>query len=135
MLVLDSDSKPVKQFILWLLATIVTVSGATTLSACSTTTTKSEITAAMAYEGVSNYCHKVYDWSAAEDNPSIMGIEMGEDTDSCYHVVFRSYTGAMVNFYVDKASGTTRMVEYVPTLDIEEDTGTINLFDYLDNNE
>ena len=124
-----------KTFKLWLLATIVTICGATILSGCGTTTTKNEITAAMAYEGVSNYCHKAYDWSVAEDNPSIMGIEMGEDKDSCYHVVFRSYTGALVNFYVDKTSGTTRMVEYVPALDIEEETGTINLFDYLDKNE
>ena len=33
---------------------------------------KSEITAEMAYEGVSNYCHSAYDWSIAKDNPSIM---------------------------------------------------------------
>lgn len=135
MLVWDSDSNLVKQLILWLFVTTVTISGATILSACGTTTTKSEITTAMAYEGVSNYCHKAYDWTAAEDNPSIMGIEMGEDCDSAYHVVFRSYTGALVNFYVDKASGITRIVEYVPTLDIEEEAGTINLFDYLDKNE
>jgi len=56
---------------------------------------------------------------------------MGEETDSAYHVVFRSYTGALVNFYVDKASGTTRMVEYVPALDRQEEAGTMNLFEYL----
>ena len=125
------------------------------ISSCSTTSTKSKISAEMAYEGVSNYCHSAYDWSVAEDNrcqtesqridsigrgakeegeanPSIMGLEMGEETDSAYHVVFCSYTGALVNFYVDKASGITRMVEYVPALDVEEETGTINLFDYLE---
>ena len=64
-----------------------------------------------------------------------MGIEMGEETDSAYQVVFRSYTGALVNFYVDKASGITRMVENVPTLDVKEEAGTMNLFDYLDKNE
>ena len=85
----------------------------------------------MAYEGVSNYCHNEYDWSIAEDNPDIMTVEMGEETDSAYQVVFRSYTGALVYFYVDKASGSTRMVEYVPTLDIKNDAGTINLFDYI----
>ena len=85
----------------------------------------------MAYEGVSNYCHSEYDWSIAEDNPDIMTLEMGEETDSAYQVVFRSYTGALVYFYVDKASGSTKMVEYVPTLDIQNDAGTINLFDYL----
>ena len=89
------------------------------------------ITADMAFEGVNNDCHKEYDWSVAKDNPDIMYVEMGEETDSAYQVVFRSYTGAFVHFYVDKTSGTTRMVEKVPSLNVEEDAGTINLFDYL----
>ena len=89
------------------------------------------ITAEEAYQAVSNYCHSEYDWSIAEDNPSIMGIEMGEETDSTYQVVFRSYTGALVFFYVDKSSGSTKMVESVPALGIESDAGTINIFDYL----
>jgi hypothetical protein len=46
-------------------------------------------------------------------------------------VVFRSYTGAFVYFYVDKTSGITRMEEYVPTLNVKNEAGTINLFDYL----
>ena len=102
---------------------------------CGTNSTKSEITAEMAYEGVNNYCHSAYDWSVAKDNPEIMYVQMGEETDSAYQVVFHSYTGAFVNFYVDKATGTTRMEEYVPTLDVKEDAGTINLFDYLEKNE
>ena len=89
----------------------------------------------MAFEGVSNYCHSEYDWSIAKDNPDIMYVQMGEETDSAYQVIFRSYTGAFVNFYVDKASGTTRVEEYVPNLDIKEVTGKINLFDYLNRNE
>ena len=94
-----------------------------------------KITAEMALEGVNNYCHSEYDWSMAEDNPDIMGVQMGEETDSAYQVISRSYTGAFVNFYVDKTSGTTRMEEYVPTLDVKSDAGKINLFDYLDKNE
>lgn len=107
---------------------------ATTLLICSCgiNATKGKISAEMAYEGVGNYCHSAYDWSIAEDNPSIMGVEMGEETDSAYQVVFRSYTGALVHFYVDEASGTTRMVETVPALHVEEEVGTMNLFDYLD---
>ena len=106
---------------------------------CGNNTTKSKITAEMAYEGVSNYCHSAYDWSAAEENPSIMYVQMGEETDSAFQVVFRSYTGAFVNFYVDKTSGTTRMEEYVPTLDVRNEAldvrneaGTIDIFDYLE---
>jgi hypothetical protein len=102
---------------------------------CGSNATKSEITAEMAYEGVSNYCHSAYDWSVAKDNPSIMYVQMGEETDSAYQVVFRSYTGALVNFYVDKVTGTTRMEEYVPTLDVRNDAGTIELFDYLKKNQ
>ena len=90
------------------------------------------ITKEMAFEGVNNYCHSTYDWSVAKDNPDIMYLTMGEETDSTYQVVFRSYTGAFVHFYVNKASGTTRMVEKVPSLNVEEDAGTIDLFDYLE---
>ena len=56
---------------------------------------------------------------------------MGEESDSTYQVVFRSYTGAYVHFYVDKTSGTTKIVEKVPSLNVEEETGTINLLDYI----
>ena len=85
----------------------------------------------MAYEGINNYCHSAYDWSVAKDNPDIMSVTMGEETDSAYQVVFRSYTGALVHFYVNKTSGTTRIIEKVPSLNVEEDAGTIELFDYL----
>ena len=56
---------------------------------------------------------------------------MGEESDSAYQVVFRSYTGAYVHFFVDKISGTTKIVEKVPSLNVEEETGTINLLDYI----
>ena len=90
------------------------------------------ITAEMAYEGVNNYCHSEYDWSVADENPSMMSVTMGEETETEYKVIFRSYTGALVNFYVDKASGTARLVESVPALGIDSVAGTINLLDYLD---
>ena len=90
------------------------------------------ITKEMAYDGVNNYCHKEYDWSAAKDNPDIMYLTMGEETDSTYQVVFRSYTGAFVHFYVNKTNGITRMVERIPSLNVEEKAGTINLLDYLE---
>ena len=89
------------------------------------------VTQEMAYEGVNNYCHSEYDWSIAEENPSIMYVEMGEETESEYHVIFRSYTGSFVNFYVDKSTGITRMVDYVPGLDIESEAGTIDIHEYL----
>ena len=109
------------------------------LCSCHTSTPTKEITAEMAYEGVNNYCHEEYDWTIAKENPDIMYVTMGEETDSAYQVIFRSYTAAFIYFYVDKASGTTRMVECAPGLDMEDDdgerqssVGTINLFDYLE---
>ena len=101
-------------------------------SVAQTEDTLRTITADMAYEGINNNCHSAYDWSVAKDNPDIMYLTVGEETDSTYQVVFRSYTGAFVHFYVNKTSGTTRMVEKVPSLNVEEDAGTIELFDYLE---
>ncbi len=92
---------------------------------------KYKITAEMAYKGVDNYCHSTYDWSVAKENPSIMYVQMGEETEAEYKVIFRSYTGSFVYFFVDKATGKTRMVEHVPSLNIEEESGTIDLLEYL----
>ena len=92
---------------------------------------QNNITEEIAYEGVCNYCHSAYDWSITEDNPDIMYLEMGEETETEYQVIFRSYTGTFVYFHVDKSSGITRLTEHVPSLGIEEDAGTIDLYNYL----
>ena len=96
---------------------------------------QNNISEEMAYDGVYNYCRSTYDWSIAEDNPDIMYLEMGEETESEYQVVFRSYTGAFIYFYVDKLSGITRLTECVPNLEIKEEAGTIDLYDYLESDE
>ena len=101
------------------------------VSACNTENSTASISKEMAFEGVNNYCHIEYDWNIAKDNPEIMYVEMGEETETEYQVVFRSYTGSFVYFYVNKSNGTTRLVEYVPILNIEEETGSINIYDYL----
>ena len=90
-----------------------------------------EITKDMAYNGVNNYCHEKYDWSIAKDNPSIMYVTMGEELNNEYQVIFRSYTGAFVYFYVNKISGLTKMIEKAPNLDIENNLGTFNIKDYI----
>ena len=92
----------------------------------------SRITVEMALEGVNNYCHRTYDWSVAEDDSTMMYVTMGEETESEYKVIFRSYTGALVNFYVDKTNGTTRVIESVPTLGVDSVAGIIDLLDYLE---
>lgn len=116
----------------WILSFVLATLLLCSCGSKSTNGSQSKITADMAFKGVNNYCHKEYDWSVAKDNPDIMYVQMGEETDSAYQVVFRSYTGAFVNFYVNKTSGTTRMEEYVPTLDIRNEAGSIDIFDYLE---
>lgn len=89
----------------------------------------------MAVDGVSNYCHSEFDWSVAQDNPSMMYVILADSTETEYKVVFRSYTGAFINFFVDRESGSTRMVEFVPALNLESEAGSINLRDYLEKKE
>ena len=101
------------------------------LTSCGSNAAKTEVTAKMAYQGVDNYCHSEYDWSVAKDNPELMYVKMGEENDTAYQVLFRSYTGALVLFYVDKTSGATKIVECVPVLNVEEEAGTMNIYDYL----
>ena len=60
-----------------------------------------------------------------------MSVTLGEETETEYEVIFRSYTGSLVYFHVDKASGETGMTEVVPMLGIEEDAGSIRIYDYL----
>ena len=89
-----------------------------------------EVTADMAYEGVSTYCQLEYGWRPGQGE---YGAELtvGEETDTEHQLAFRSYTGAIVRFFIDKASGLTRMKEYVPALDVEQDAGSFDLFEYL----
>ena len=93
----------------------------------------SGVTAEMALEGVNKYCHDEYDWSVADGNPGMMNVTVGDETETEYKVVFRSYTGSFVYFYVNKADGQTRMVNVVPALNIKEEAGTIDIHDYLEN--
>ena len=101
------------------------------LQGCGAKAAKNEITEETAFEGVSNYCHEAYDWSIAGENPDIMSLEMGEETETAYQVIFRSYTGAFVYFEVDKATGTVTMTEVVPNLDLKSDAGSFDLQEYL----
>jgi len=66
-----------------------------------------------------------------EEDPSIMYLAMGEESDTAYQVVFRSYTGAVVYFSVDKSTGNASMTEFDPTLNRENEAGSFNLYEYL----
>lgn len=82
------------------------------------------------HEGISSYCRWELGLGTAEGSSSAY-LEMGEETETEFRMIFHSYTGTLTKFYVDKASGMVRMMEYVPALDKEEEAGTFSLFDYL----
>ena len=102
------------------------------MAGCHSKTEPERISAQMAVEGVSKYCNSEFDWSPAEENPGMMYVTLSDSSETEYKVVFRSYTGALTYFFVNRDSGTTRMVEIVPALGIESEAGTINLRDYLE---
>ncbi len=91
-------------------------------------TPQTQLTEETAYEAVQKYCNETYGYTPAS---SSMFLELGDETNDEYQIRFRSYTGAFVYFYIDKETGVARMVEKVPDLDVEEESGTINVFDYL----
>ena len=40
------------------------------------------LSAQMAVEGVSNYCHSEFDWSVAQENPSMMYVALGVENEA-----------------------------------------------------
>ena len=109
----------------------ITIQGQTAAaSTAGTTVSGPKVTQEMAYLGVYNYCQHEYG-NVSESAASMMSLEMSDVSESGYQLIFHSYTGALVYFSVDSASGTTKMTEVVPALNITSDAGTINLFDFL----
>ena len=80
------------------------------------------ITEEQALSAVKNYCHI--------NNPDLSDIEKegeytvyweieSEDDDEIV-VIFRSYTGALIRYYIEPVSGDTYVTEYVPGITSEE---------------
>ena len=103
-------------------------SGNSEVATVEPSTVETQLTKEKAYEAIQNYCNETYGYSPES---SSMYLEIGDEIDNEYQIRFRSYTGAFVYFYIDKETGVARMVEKVPELDVEEESGTINVFDYL----
>lgn len=87
-----------------------------------------------ALEAVRNYC--------CTTNPDLESIasegysiywEIISSDDSEIVVMFRSYTGAQVRYYIDRATGITNATEFVPGITEEEEpTGdSFNIRDYI----
>lgn len=95
----------------------------------------SKITDEQAVPAVKNYCYI--------SNPDLKGVvDAGEypvywyvesgDEDGVV-VLYRSYTGALVRYYIDRSSGDTYATEFVPGITPEEERveGSFNLRQYL----
>ena len=98
--------------------------------------TDDTITKEQALEAVKNYC--------IANNPDLESM-LGSDDYTVYFdvsiseadeivVLFRSYTGAQIRYYVDKSTGEVYVTELVPgIIDEEQRTEeTFNIRDYMD---
>jgi hypothetical protein len=93
------------------------------------------ITQEQALEAIKNYCYA--------NNPDLEGMTDSEDYTMYFDastneageivVLYRSYTGAQIRYYVDPASGDVYVTELVPgIIDNEQRTDeTLNIKDYL----
>ena len=94
------------------------------------------ITDDQAMTAIKNYCHKT--------NPDLENIEKeGEypvywevqsSDENEIVVMFRSYTGAQIRYYIDPVLGDTYVTEFVPQITNEEEKTDeeFNIRDYLD---
>lgn len=87
-------------------------------------------------KGYRNYCFTI--------NPDLEGIIKAEEYPVYWEIVssdereivvlFRSYTGAQIRYFIDCATGDTYVTEYVPGISTEEQRTdeSINVRDYLE---
>ncbi|WP_031552640.1 InlB B-repeat-containing protein [Oribacterium sp. FC2011] len=95
-----------------------------------------ELTDEQALKAVKNYCY--------ESNPNLLDMEKSGDYtifweiesfgDNQIVVLYRSYTGAEIRYYIDSVSGDTYVTEFVKGItDSEQRTDeTFNAWDYVD---
>ena len=102
--------------------------------------TESEvITEKQALEAVRAYCIKAIpdlkDMEGSEDFTTYWQVESSSEEQIV--VLFRSYTGAQVRYYINPASGETYVTEFVQGItEEEEETGeTFNIKDYISDAE
>ena len=93
------------------------------------------ITEQQALDAIMKYCYS--------ENPDLESIveegeypvywDASESSESEIVIVFRSYTGAIIRYYVDRSTGDTYVTEFVPGItDDEERTDEVfNVKDYM----
>ena len=86
-----------------------------------------------AIDAIRKYCCAInpdLESIAAEEYPVYWEIVSSDDSEIV--VLFRSYTGSQVRYYINRATGITNITEFVPGItDEEEPTGeTFNIRDF-----
>lgn len=64
----------------------------------------------------------------------MMYVEMGEETDTEYQVTFRSYTGSLTYFYVNKSDGKQELSSMSQHLILKKSQGQLAFLIILDKN-
>ena len=88
------------------------------------------------FEAVKNYCYagnpELAENISADEAPTYWEITSSSESEVV--VLFRSYTGALIRYYVDPTSGETYVTEFVSGIMTEEQRTdeTFNVRDYLE---
>ena len=93
------------------------------------------VTDEQAVTAIREYCHvnnpDLEDIENAGEYPVYWDVESATDQEIV--VLFRSYTGAQIRYYIDRISGNTYVTEYVPGITDEEERTDeeFSVWDYL----
>ena len=95
-----------------------------------------KITEEVALTSIKNYCYAHFEnLKEMEDSDNFtINWEVVSSDDKQIVVMFRSYTGAQVRYYIDKGTGETYVTEFMPGItENEEKTGEVfNINDWLE---
>ena len=87
-----------------------------------------------AVNAIRNYCCTLnpdLESIAAEEYPVYWEIVSSDDSEIV--VLYRSYTGAQVRYYIDRTTGSTNVTEFVPAIMDDEEPAdeSFNVRDYF----
>ena len=95
-----------------------------------------KLTDEQAVSAVRKYCFSTIpgleDMANSGESPVYWDVSSSSENETV--VVFRSYTGALIHYYINRVTGDTYVTEFVPGIMHEEElTGeSLNLWDYTD---
>lgn len=91
------------------------------------------ITDDQALSAIKSYCYESMPDLKSMEEEYPVGWEIESSDENAIVVLFRSYTGALVRYYIDPVSGETYVTEFVSGITPEEERTeeTLNVKDYL----